>query len=128
MQISRHIGLSPDYSECLRGSESDFSSCRVQQRLQQPSLCLQGSPHYISSSPAKVKSPPSIWPDREGPLHTSFVLNPFNSLAGQLLQVVRAANGTQYIIQQPQQQILLQQQMQPAGVQAPVIQQVRRVL
>ncbi|TWW69138.1 transcription initiation factor IIA subunit 1 [Takifugu flavidus] len=43
---------------------------------------------------------------------------------GQLLQVVRAANGTQYIIQQPQQQILLQQQMQPAGVQAPVIQQV----
>ncbi|XP_003971552.1 transcription initiation factor IIA subunit 1 [Takifugu rubripes] len=43
---------------------------------------------------------------------------------GQLLQVVRAPNGTQYIIQQPQQQILLQQQMQPAGVQAPVIQQV----
>uniref|UniRef100_H3CWE9 General transcription factor IIA, 1 n=1 Tax=Tetraodon nigroviridis TaxID=99883 RepID=H3CWE9_TETNG len=43
---------------------------------------------------------------------------------GQLLQVVRAANGTQYLIQQPQQQILLQQQMQPAGVQAPVIQQV----
>lgn len=105
-----------------------LSSCRVQQRLQQPSLCLQGSPHYISSSPAKVKSHPSIWPDRERPLHTSFVLNPLNSLAGQLLQVVRAANGTQYIIQQPQQQILLQQQMQPAGVQAPVIQQVRRVL
>lgn len=67
-------------------------------------------------------------PDREGPLHTSFVLNPLNCLAGQLLQVVRAANGTQYIIQQPQQQILLQQQMQPAGVQAPVIQQVCHVL
>ncbi|KAJ0027047.1 hypothetical protein NQD34_018047 [Periophthalmus magnuspinnatus] len=43
---------------------------------------------------------------------------------GQILQVVRAANGTQYIIQQPQQPILLQQQMQPGGVQAPVIQQV----
>ncbi|XP_042247327.1 transcription initiation factor IIA subunit 1 [Thunnus maccoyii] len=43
---------------------------------------------------------------------------------GQILQVVRAPNGTQYIIQQPQQQILLQQQMQPGGVQAPVIQQV----
>lgn len=43
---------------------------------------------------------------------------------GQILQVVRAANGAQYIIQQPQQQILLQQQMQPGGVQAPVIQQV----
>uniref|UniRef100_A0A672IYQ5 General transcription factor IIA, 1 n=1 Tax=Salarias fasciatus TaxID=181472 RepID=A0A672IYQ5_SALFA len=42
---------------------------------------------------------------------------------GQILQVVRAANGAQYIIQ-PQQQILLQQQMQPGGVQAPVIQQV----
>uniref|UniRef100_A0A3B3Z8D3 Uncharacterized protein n=1 Tax=Periophthalmus magnuspinnatus TaxID=409849 RepID=A0A3B3Z8D3_9GOBI len=42
----------------------------------------------------------------------------------QILQVVRAANGTQYIIQQPQQPILLQQQMQPGGVQAPVIQQV----
>uniref|UniRef100_A0A7N6BYC3 General transcription factor IIA, 1 n=1 Tax=Anabas testudineus TaxID=64144 RepID=A0A7N6BYC3_ANATE len=43
---------------------------------------------------------------------------------GQILQVVRAANGAQYIIQQPQQQIVLQQQMQPGGVQAPVIQQV----
>lgn len=43
---------------------------------------------------------------------------------GQILQVVRAANGAQYIIQQPQQPILLQQQMQPGGVQAPVIQQV----
>ncbi|XP_072218534.1 transcription initiation factor IIA subunit 1 isoform X1 [Leuresthes tenuis] len=43
---------------------------------------------------------------------------------GQILQVVRAPNGTQYIIQQPQQQIVLQQQMQPGGVQAPVIQQV----
>ncbi|XP_015238761.1 PREDICTED: transcription initiation factor IIA subunit 1 [Cyprinodon variegatus] len=44
---------------------------------------------------------------------------------GQILQVVRAPNGTQYIIQQsPQQPIVLQQQMQPGGVQAPVIQQV----
>ncbi|KAK9531053.1 hypothetical protein VZT92_010504 [Zoarces viviparus] len=42
---------------------------------------------------------------------------------GQILQVVRAPNGAQYIIQ-PQQQILLQQPMQPGGVQAPVIQQV----
>ncbi|XP_030627879.1 transcription initiation factor IIA subunit 1 isoform X1 [Chanos chanos] len=46
---------------------------------------------------------------------------------GQILQVVRAANGTQYLIQ-PQQQVVLQQQvlsqMQPGGVQAPVIQQV----
>ncbi|XP_041832327.1 transcription initiation factor IIA subunit 1 isoform X2 [Melanotaenia boesemani] len=43
---------------------------------------------------------------------------------GQILQVVRGPNGTQYLIQQPQQQIVLQQQMQPGGVQAPVIQQV----
>uniref|UniRef100_A0A672K7E8 Transcription initiation factor IIA subunit 1-like n=1 Tax=Sinocyclocheilus grahami TaxID=75366 RepID=A0A672K7E8_SINGR len=47
--------------------------------------------------------------------------------SGQILQVVRAANGAQYIIQ-PQQQMVLQQQvlpqMQPGGVQAPVIQQV----
>nr|XP_020472666.1 LOW QUALITY PROTEIN: transcription initiation factor IIA subunit 1 [Monopterus albus] len=43
---------------------------------------------------------------------------------GQILQVVRTSNGAQFIIQQPQQQILLQQQMQPGGVQAPVIQQV----
>lgn len=46
---------------------------------------------------------------------------------GQLLQVVRAANGAQYIFQ-PQQSVVLQQQvipqMQPGGVQAPVIQQV----
>ncbi|MEQ2185733.1 hypothetical protein GOODEAATRI_021288 [Goodea atripinnis] len=42
---------------------------------------------------------------------------------GQILQVVRAANGTQYIIQQSQQPIVLQQPMQPGGVQAPVIQQ-----
>ncbi|KAJ8274833.1 hypothetical protein COCON_G00094580 [Conger conger] len=46
---------------------------------------------------------------------------------GQILQVVRAPNGTQYLIQ-PQQQVVLQQQvlpqMQPGGVQAPVIQQV----
>ncbi|TKC46683.1 hypothetical protein EI555_016063, partial [Monodon monoceros] len=45
----------------------------------------------------------------------------------QLLQVVRAANGAQYIFQ-PQQSVVLQQQvipqMQPGGVQAPVIQQV----
>lgn len=47
-------------------------------------------------------------------------------VSGQILQVVRAPNGAQYIIQ-PQQQILLQQQMQPGGVQAPVIQQVRTV-
>ncbi|XP_068110541.1 transcription initiation factor IIA subunit 1 [Hyperolius riggenbachi] len=47
--------------------------------------------------------------------------------SGQLIQVVRAANGAQYILQ-PQQQMVLQQQvipqMQPGGVQAPVIQQV----
>ncbi|XP_041427895.1 general transcription factor IIA 1 L homeolog isoform X2 [Xenopus laevis] len=47
--------------------------------------------------------------------------------SGQLLQVVRAANGAQYLIQ-PQQSMVLQQQvipqMQPGGVQAPVIQQV----
>lgn len=43
---------------------------------------------------------------------------------GQLLQVFRAPNGTQYIIPQTQQPILLQQQMQHGGVQAPVIQQV----
>ncbi|XP_071007214.1 transcription initiation factor IIA subunit 1-like isoform X3 [Oncorhynchus clarkii lewisi] len=46
---------------------------------------------------------------------------------GQIIQVLRAANGTQYIIQ-PQQQMVLQQQvlpqMQPGGGQAPVIQQV----
>ncbi|KAG2457450.1 STON2 protein, partial [Polypterus senegalus] len=45
---------------------------------------------------------------------------------GQILQVVRAPNGTQYILQ-PQQQVVLQQQvipqMQAGGVQAPVIQQ-----
>lgn len=49
---------------------------------------------------------------------------------GQLLQVVRAANGAQYIFQ-PQQSVVLQQQvipqMQPGGVQAPVIQQVKHV-
>ncbi|XP_061467876.1 transcription initiation factor IIA subunit 1 isoform X2 [Rhineura floridana] len=47
--------------------------------------------------------------------------------SGQLVQVVRTANGTQYIIH-PQQQVVLQQQvipqMQPGGVQSPVIQQV----
>ncbi|NXJ96367.1 TF2AA factor, partial [Corythaixoides concolor] len=47
--------------------------------------------------------------------------------SGQILQVVRTANGAQYIIQ-PQQSVVLQQQvipqMQPGGVQAPVIQQV----
>uniref|UniRef100_A0A8C5X267 General transcription factor IIA subunit 1 n=1 Tax=Malurus cyaneus samueli TaxID=2593467 RepID=A0A8C5X267_9PASS len=47
--------------------------------------------------------------------------------SGQILQVVRTANGAQYIIQ-PQQPVVLQQQvipqMQPGGVQAPVIQQV----
>ncbi|XP_072558588.1 transcription initiation factor IIA subunit 1 [Paramormyrops kingsleyae] len=41
---------------------------------------------------------------------------------GQILQVMRAPNGAQYILQ-PQQQVVLQQ-MQPGGVQAPVIQQV----
>lgn len=48
------------------------------------------------------------------------------NVSGQILQLVRGPNGAQYIIQ-PQQQILLQQQMQPGGVQAPVIQQVRTV-
>ncbi|XP_026147129.1 transcription initiation factor IIA subunit 1-like [Carassius auratus] len=47
--------------------------------------------------------------------------------SGQILQVVRASNGAQYLIQ-PQQQMLLQQQvlpqMQPGAVQAPLIQQV----
>uniref|UniRef100_A0A673MUB1 Transcription initiation factor IIA subunit 1-like n=1 Tax=Sinocyclocheilus rhinocerous TaxID=307959 RepID=A0A673MUB1_9TELE len=57
-------------------------------------------------------------------------VTPFQQLIthqGQILQVVRAANGAQYIIQ-PQQQMVLQQQvlpqMQPGVVQAPVIQQV----
>ncbi|KAM9778313.1 transcription initiation factor IIA subunit 1 [Syngnathus typhle] len=44
--------------------------------------------------------------------------------SGQFVQVLRAPNGAQYIIQQPPQPILLQQQMQPGSVQAPVIQQV----
>ncbi|XP_059518904.1 transcription initiation factor IIA subunit 1-like [Myotis daubentonii] len=47
--------------------------------------------------------------------------------SGQLLQVVRAANGAQYIVQ-PQQSVVLQQQvipqMQPGGGQALVIKQV----
>ncbi|EMP25536.1 Transcription initiation factor IIA subunit 1 [Chelonia mydas] len=46
--------------------------------------------------------------------------------SGQILQVVRTANGAQYIIQQQQPVVLQQQvipQMQPGGVQAPVIQQ-----
>lgn len=42
---------------------------------------------------------------------------------GQIIQVVRAANGAQYFIQ-PQQSIMLQQQVLQGGVQAPVIQQV----
>ncbi|XP_024276407.1 transcription initiation factor IIA subunit 1 isoform X4 [Oncorhynchus tshawytscha] len=57
-------------------------------------------------------------------------VSPYHQLItsqGQILQFVRAANGAQYIIQ-PQQQMVLQQQvlpqMQPGGVQAPVIQQV----
>ncbi|XP_055741572.1 transcription initiation factor IIA subunit 1-like isoform X4 [Salvelinus fontinalis] len=57
-------------------------------------------------------------------------ISPYQQLItsqGQILQVLRAANGTQYIIQ-PQQQMVLQQQvlpqMQPGGGQAPVIQQV----
>ncbi|XP_065113455.1 transcription initiation factor IIA subunit 1 isoform X1 [Paramisgurnus dabryanus] len=56
----------------------------------------------------------------------TLALPQFITHQGQLLQVVRAANGTQYIIQ-PQQQMLLPQvlpQMQTGGVQAPVIQQV----
>lgn len=57
--------------------------------------------------------------------NTCFVL----FFLGQLLQVVRAANGAQYIFQ-PQQSVVLQQQvipqMQPGGVQAPVIQQVKK--
>lgn len=44
--------------------------------------------------------------------------------------MVRAANGAQYIFQ-PQQSVVLQQQvipqMQPGGVQAPVIQQVKEL-
>jgi transcription initiation factor TFIIA large subunit len=45
--------------------------------------------------------------------------------SGQLLQVVRAANGAQCIFQ-PEQSFVLQAipQMQPGGVQVPVIQQV----
>lgn len=47
--------------------------------------------------------------------------------SGQILQVVRTANGAQYIIQ-PQQPIMVQQQVLPqiqaSGVQSPVIQQV----
>ncbi|XP_055729322.1 transcription initiation factor IIA subunit 1-like isoform X4 [Salvelinus fontinalis] len=57
-------------------------------------------------------------------------VSPYHQLItsqGQILQFVRAANGAQYIIQ-PQQQMVLQQQvlpqMQPGGGQAPVIQQV----
>uniref|UniRef100_A0A4W5L158 General transcription factor IIA, 1 n=1 Tax=Hucho hucho TaxID=62062 RepID=A0A4W5L158_9TELE len=57
-------------------------------------------------------------------------VSPYHQLItsqGQILQFVRAANGAQYIIQ-PQQQMVLQQQvlpqMQPGGVQSPVIQQV----
>ncbi|XP_060772254.1 transcription initiation factor IIA subunit 1 [Neoarius graeffei] len=46
---------------------------------------------------------------------------------GQILQVLRTANGAQYLIQ-PQQPIMVQQQVLPqiqtSGVQAPVIQQV----
>ncbi|XP_071007216.1 transcription initiation factor IIA subunit 1-like isoform X5 [Oncorhynchus clarkii lewisi] len=60
-------------------------------------------------------------------------ISPYQQLItsqGQIIQVLRAANGTQYIIQ-PQQQMVLQQQvlpqMQPGGGQAPVIQQVRPI-
>ncbi|XP_055729321.1 transcription initiation factor IIA subunit 1-like isoform X3 [Salvelinus fontinalis] len=60
-------------------------------------------------------------------------VSPYHQLItsqGQILQFVRAANGAQYIIQ-PQQQMVLQQQvlpqMQPGGGQAPVIQQVRPI-
>lgn len=112
-----------------------FSS-RVQQPPQQPSLCPLGSPRTSSSSPAKVTQL-QTWIRASDCLEVLCYLNSHkqalkpiacHGLSGQILQVVRAANGAQYIIPQPQQQILLQQQMQPGGVQAPVIQQVTEVL
>lgn len=112
-----------------------FSS-RVQQPPQQPSLCPLGSPRTNSSSPAKVTQL-QTWIRASDCLEVLWNLNSHKQalkplacrgLSGQILQVVRAANGAQYIIPQPQQQILLQQQMQPGGVQAPVIQQVTEVL
>ncbi|KAM9435094.1 transcription initiation factor IIA subunit 1 [Clarias gariepinus] len=58
-------------------------------------------------------------------------VSPYQQLvtsSGQILQVVRAPNGAQYLIQGPQQPIMVQQQVLPqiqtGGVQAPVIQQV----
>lgn len=103
-------------------------SSRVQQLPQQPWLCPPGSLPTRSSSPAKVSN--SLSAARlllqTLPNSLSHDLCAASTLPGQILQVVRAPNGAQYIIPQPQQQILLQQQMQPGGVQAPVIQQVGR--
>lgn len=101
------------------------SSSRVQQLPQQRLHCQQGSPHTSSSSPVKVKPPCPIPPITPVCVCASCFSLHTDAPSGQILQFVRAPNGAQYLIQQPQQQILLQQQVQPGPVQAPVIQQVR---
>lgn len=105
-------------------------SSRVQQLPRQPWPCPQESPRTNSSSPVRVTHTLICASRCEGMLGFPSAGAQFSSVSrppGQILQVVRAPNGAQYIIQQPQQQILLQQQMQPGGVQAPVIQQVSHI-
>ncbi|KAG7263069.1 hypothetical protein CRUP_016743 [Coryphaenoides rupestris] len=87
---------------------------------------------HVSRDPLSASGPLGCWSAAAtaATLALPTGVTPYQQLItsqGQILQVVRAPNGAQYIIQQPQQQILLQQQMQPGGVQAPVIQQVRPI-
>uniref|UniRef100_A0A3B3SQ67 General transcription factor IIA, 1 n=1 Tax=Paramormyrops kingsleyae TaxID=1676925 RepID=A0A3B3SQ67_9TELE len=81
--------------------------------LRRPLFCVGClSPQSAAATAATLALPTGV-----GPYQQLITTN-----QGQILQVMRAPNGAQYILQ-PQQQVVLQQ-MQPGGVQAPVIQQV----
>ncbi|EPQ01983.1 Transcription initiation factor IIA subunit 1 [Myotis brandtii] len=106
---------------------------RKPQRAQTPRVLIPAAPQVIAPGAQliqRMKASNTSAAATAAPVALPAGVTPVQQIltnSGQLLQVVRAANGAQYIVQ-PQQSVVLQQQaippMQPGGGQALVIKQV----
>ncbi|XP_067273313.1 transcription initiation factor IIA subunit 1 [Pseudorasbora parva] len=139
MQSKAVDGFHTDEQQALQAQQQQAQQAQQTQAQSQPQQVLLPPAQQVSQQQVIVQEPKLLQHMSTTGLSAAATaatlalptgVSPIQQLItpqGQILQVVRTANGAQYIIQSQQQMVLQQQvlpQMQPGGVQAPVIQQV----
>uniref|UniRef100_A0A9J7ZAN7 General transcription factor IIA, 1 n=2 Tax=Cyprinus carpio TaxID=7962 RepID=A0A9J7ZAN7_CYPCA len=133
MQSKAVEGFPTDEQKALQAQQQQAQQAQQTQSQTQPQQVLLPSAQQATPQQVIVQDP-KIFQHMSAPgMSTAAALalpagvapiQQFITPQGQLLQLVRAANGAQYIIQPQQQMLQVLPQMQPGAVQAPLIQQV----